>query len=433
MRTTAVVIGAGHAGLAMSRRLTERSIDHVVLERGEVANSWRTERWDSLRLLTPNWQSRLPGYGYDGDDPDGFRNMAETVAFLERYSQVICAPVITHATVTSVRSTDGGYEVATDQGVWGAETVVIASGACNLPVVPALAQLIPSGVATLTAMDYRNPDQLPDGGVLVVGASASGTQIAEEVHRSGRPVTMSVGEHVRVPRMYRGRDIQWWMDACGVLDERYEEADNVDRVRSLPSLQLAGSDDRHTLDLNALTDIGVKLVGRLAGINDGRAQFSGSLPNLVALADLKMNRLLDRIDEWVREQGLEDAVPAPQRFAATRVDASPPLTLDLTSGRIRTIIWATGFRPDYSWLHVPVLDHKARIRHDGGVVEAPGLYLMGLPFLRRRKSSLIDGAGADALDLSAHLAAYLDGKPVMRRSRWLPPVPGRPRGTAARR
>lgn len=410
MRITTVVIGAGHAGLAMSRCLAERSIDHVVLERGEVANSWKTERWDSLRLLTPNWQSRLPGFGYEGDDPDGFRDMPETIAFIERYAAVISAPVETHTTARSVRSANGGYEVETDRGTWRARTVVIASGACNIPCVPDLAELVPSEIATLTPMEYRNPDQLADGGVLVVGASATGTQIADEVHRSGRPVTLSVGEHVRVPRVYRGRDIEWWMDRCGVLDERYDEVDNLDRVRNLPSLQLAGSDDRRTVDLNSLTDIGVKLIGRLAGIAHGKAQFSGSLPNVCALADLKMNRLLDRIDEWVVDNDLEGTVEPRHRFEPTRVEASPPLGLDLASGEIRTILWATGFRPDHSWLEIPVFDRKGRIRHDGGVVEAPGMYLMGIPFLRRRKSSLIDGAGDDARDLSAHLAGYLDGR-----------------------
>ena len=410
MRTTAVVIGAGHAGLAMSRCLADRSIDHVVLERGEVANTWRTERWDSLRLLTPNWQSRLPGYGYEGDDPDGFRTMPETIEFIERYADVISAPVQTHTAVTSVRSVDEGYEVATSQGDWWCRSVVLASGAFNIPKVPAIAETVPTQIAMLTPDRYRGPDRLEPGGVLVVGAAATGTQIAEEVRRSGRPVTIAVGEHVRVPRVYRGRDIKWWMDAAGVLDERYDEADNLQRVRTLPSLQLAGSDDRRTVDLNSLTDLGVKLIGRLAGINNGEGQFSGSLPNQCALSDLKMNRLLDRIDEWATEQGLDEEVAPPHRFEPTRCEASPPLGIDLTSGEIRTIIWATGFRPDYSWLDVPVLDRKGQVRHDGGVVEAPGMYLMGIPFLRRRKSSLIDGAGDDARDLSAHLASYLDGE-----------------------
>ena len=411
MRTTTLVIGAGHAGLAMSRCLTDRSIDHVVLERGVVANSWKTERWDSLRLLTPNWQSRLPGYGYEGNDPDGYRTMPETIAFIERYAEVISAPVQTNTRVTSVRPSSDGYEVATNQGDWQCQAVVLATGACNIAQVPALAQAVPPAITTLTAMQYRNPDQIEKGGVLVVGASATGTQIADEIHRSGRPTTLAVGEHVRAPRVYRGRDIEWWMDAAGVLNDRYDEIDDIVRARNVPSLQLAGSPERRTVDLNSLTRIGVKLIGRLVSvsvsISDGKAQFSGSLRNQCALADLKMTRLLDRIDEWATDNGLDDQVDPANRFEPTEVEASPPLGIDLKNGEIRTIVWATGFRPDYSWLDVPVLDRKGRIRHDGGVVESPGMYLVGIPFLRRRKSSLIDGAGDDARDLSAHLASYL--------------------------
>jgi putative flavoprotein involved in K+ transport len=407
--TTTVVIGAGQAGLAMSRCLAERGVDHVVLERGEVANSWRTERWDSLRLLTPNWQSRLPGFGYEGDDPDGYRTMPETIDFIDRYARVISAPVETGATVTSVSGADPGYLVTSDKGSWQCRTVVLATGACNIATIPKFAGAVPPAIATLTAMEYRNPDQLEDGGVLVVGASATGTQLAEEIHRSGRPVTMAVGEHIRAPRVYRGRDIEWWMDKAGVLDERYDEVDDINRARRVPSLQLAGSPERATLDLNALTGKGVKLVGRLAGINDGKAQFSGSLRNLCAMSDLKMGRLLDTIDEWATENGLDGEVEAPHRLPPTEVEGAPPLGMDLTSGAIRTILWATGFRPDFSWLEVPVLDRKGRIRHDGGVVEAPGLYLMGMQFLRRRKSALMDGVGDDARDLSDHLVSYLDG------------------------
>ncbi|MCH8999888.1 MAG: NAD(P)-binding domain-containing protein, partial [Proteobacteria bacterium] len=221
--TTTVIIGAGHAGLAMSRCLAERSIDHVVLERGEVANTWKTERWDSLRLLTPNWQSRLPGFGYQGDDPDGYRTMPEVIAFIDQYAKVISAPLRTHTTVTSVSRGDAGYLVATDRGDWQARTVVLATGACNIPRVPAVAAAVPPAIATLTPVQYRNPDLFEAGGVLVVGASATGTQLADEIHRSGRPVTLAVGEHIRAPRVYRGRDLEWWMDAAGGLDERYDE------------------------------------------------------------------------------------------------------------------------------------------------------------------------------------------------------------------
>jgi len=215
-----------------------------------------------------------------------------------------------------------------------------------------------------------------------------------------------VGEHVRGPRMYRGRDIQWWMEAAGVLDERYDEIDDIVRARNVPSLQLAGSPERRTIDLNALSGIGVKLIGRLAGINHGKAQFSGSLRNQCALADLKMNRLLDSFDAWAERQPDFDA-GLPGRFAPTDVPESSRLAIDLSRGEIRSVVWATGFRPDYSWLHVPVVDGKGRLRHDGGVVDAPGLYVMGLPVLRRRKSSFIHGAEDDARDLVGHLANYL--------------------------
>ncbi len=422
MRTTTVIIGAGHAGLAMSRCLAERSIDHVVLERGEVANSWKTERWDSLRLLTPNWQSRLPGYGYEGDDPDGFRTMPETIAYIEGYADVISAPVRTNTEVRLVYPSNGGYVVATNQGNWHCRTVVLATGACNIPNIPALAKAVPQAIDTLTPDVYRNPEQLKDGGVMVVGASASGIQIAEEIHRSGRPVTLSVGEHIRAPRTYRGKDIQWWMDASGVFGERYDEIDDIVRARGVPSLQLIGSPEGRSIDLNTLSDVGVKFVGRLAGIRDGKAQFSGGLKNQCTMSDLKMNRLLDTIDTWASENGFDGAAGPPQRFAPTAVDADHPLGMNLESGAIRTILWATGFRPDYSWLGVPVLDRKGRVRHDGGVVEAPGMYLMGMQFLRRRNSALMDGAGEDARDLSAHLAGYLDAKSSSRRERVSHPV-----------
>jgi putative flavoprotein involved in K+ transport len=395
----------------MSRCLSDRSIDHVVLERGEVAHSWRTERWDSLRLLTPNWQSRLPGFSYSGDDPDGYRTLAQVIEFIASYAKAISAPVRTQTTVASVRSTESGYLVRTDQGEWRCRVVVVASGACNIADFPTFADRVPRSIMQLTAQEYRNPEQLDDGGLLVVGASSSGTQIAHEIQRSGRAVILSVGEHIRAPRLYRGKDLEWWMDAAGVLDERYDEVDDIARARRVPSLQLAGTPDRSTLDINALTEIGVKLVGRLGGISEnGKAQFSGSLRNMCALSDLKMGRLLDRIDEWAQKNGFDAIADPLHRLPPTRVEPAPPLGMDLASGEIKAIIWATGYRPDYSWLEVPVLDRKGRLQHDGGVVSSPGMYLMGAQFMRRRKSALIDGAGDDARDLSAHLTSFLDSR-----------------------
>ena len=395
----------------MSQCLREQSVDHVILERGRVGNSWRTERWDSLRLLTPNWQSRLPGYRYEGCDADGFMTMPEVIGFIEDYASTISAPVQEETKVTSVRTAADGFRVSTDQGDWRCRTVVLASGACNLADVPVVGREVPPSIHALTTMDYRNPDSLPPGGVLVVGASATGVQLAEEIHRSGRPVTLSVGEHVRLPRTYRGRDILWWMEAAGILDQRYDEMDDIVRARNVPSPQLVGTPDRSTLDLNALTDIGVKLVGRLSAVREGRALFSGGLRNVCRLADLKMHRLLNTIDEWATDNGADGDVDAPHRFEPTRVPDAPPLEIDLQPARgdIRSIVWATGYRADYSWLDLPALDHKGRLRHDGGIVTVPGVYALGLNFLRRRKSSFIHGAEDDARDLTGHLVNYLNG------------------------
>ena len=298
--------------------------------------------------------------------------------------------------------------VQTDQGVWHAPIGRARPGRKHR------CRGARAGSAACPPASPRSPRpttatraELPDGGVLVVGASASGIQIAAELHRSGRPVTLAVGEHVRMPRTYRGKDILWWMDAAGLLDERYDQIPDLIRARNLPSMQLVGSPGANH-PRPEFAESTRRAVGRTVGRHrDGIAQFSGSLPNMFALADLKLGRLLDTIDAWATEAGLDGGDP-PRRFAATAVPAHTPLTLDLRSGAVRTILWATGFRPDLSWLDVPVLRPKRpcppRRRHH----RSPGLYLMGMPFLRRRKSTLIDGAAADATDLSEHLTHYLD-------------------------
>ena len=378
-----------------------------MLERGEVANSWRRERWDSLRLLTPNWQSRLPGLQYDGALPDDYMSMGEVIEFISRFARISGAPVRAHTEVTSVRRIDAGYVVTTTQGEIACRCLIIASGACNLPSVPALSAGLPADIEQLTPFTYRNPDRLPDGGVLVVGPSATGVQLAWEIQRSGRPVMLSVGEHVRLPRTYRGRDVLWWMEKSGVWDQRYDEIDDLTRARRLPSPQLVGTSARSNLDLNALSAIGVELIGRWSAVRDGRALFSGGLRNHFALADLKMERLLDAFDEWAMQSG-HDTGAGSERPEPTRVPDRTRNQVDLRSGEIRTVIWATGFRPVYSWLQVPVVDDKGHLRHDGGVVQSPGMYALGLPVLRRRKSTFIHGIEDDAREVVDHLAAYLD-------------------------
>ena len=381
-----------------------------MLERGEVANSWRRERWDSLRLLTPNWQSRLPGLQYDGSNPDDYMSMGEVIEFISRFAQVSNAPVRTHTEVTSVRQNGAGYVVTTTQGEIACRCLIIASGACNLPSVPGLSAGLPADIEQLTPFTYRNPDQLPDGGVLVVGPSATGVQLAVEIQRSGRSVMLSVGEHVRLPRTYRGKDVLWWMEKSGVWDQRYDEIDDLTRARRLPSPQLVGTSARSNLDLNALSAIGVELIGRWSAVRDGRALFSGGLRNHFALADLKMERLLDAFDEWATQADHDADAGGRERPEPTRVPERSRNQVDLRSGEIRAVIWATGFRPVYNWLQVPVVDEKGHLRHDGGVVQSPGMYALGLPVLRRRKSTFIHGIEDDAREVVEHLAAYLDRK-----------------------
>jgi putative flavoprotein involved in K+ transport len=410
-----IVIGAGHSGLAMSHRLTELCIDHVVLERGKVANSWRTERWDSLRLFTPKWMNRLPGMVYDGNDPHGYMDMSEMVEFVSAYALQSDAPVRTHTTVLGVRPCREGYTVSTNQGEWWCRAVVIASGAFNDAAVPKVSNAVPSNILQVTAKQYRNPKQLPEGGVLVVGASATGLQLAQEIQLSGRATTLAVSSHVRMPRYYRGRDIQWWMLASGILDQQIADVDDPTRVRRLPSPQLIGTADHSTIDLNVLSEAGVRLAGRLAGVRNGKAQFSGALRNVCSLADLKMRRMLRAFDDWAASSDLPLGIQPPETFGPTRLPPVPTLDLNFASGEVKTIVWATGYRPNYSWLDVPVLDGKGNLKHDGGAVSAPGIYALGLPFLRRRKSSFIHGAEDDVVDLSQQLASYL-GQQASRRA-----------------
>ncbi len=403
--TTVAVIGAGQAGLAMSHCLGELAIDHLLLERREVANSWRTERWDSLRLLTPNWLTRLPGWQYVGSDPHGYMTAAEVVAFLDIYRRAIDAPVQTNTTVRSVAPATDGFVVTTDQDEIDCRAVVVATGACSTPKIPAVASELPRTIRQLAPIQYRRPDDVGHGRVLVVGASASGAQLADELARSGHDVTLAVGAHTRVPRTYRGRDIHWWMDAVGLLDMLYDDVEDVAKARRYPSLQLIGSSEHRTLDLNSLSAQGVKLVGRLVGIDGGRAQFSGSLAHVCADADLKMGRLLDQIDEFAGLHDLAEAATDRERPPPTMVQS--PATTDTLSG-CSAVIWATGFKPTYPWLDPACLDRNGAILHDGGIMTRPGMYVLGLPYTRRRKSSFLDGVGADAQFLAAHLAGYLD-------------------------
>jgi putative flavoprotein involved in K+ transport len=405
--TEAVVIGGGQAGLAMSRCLRDAGVDHVVLERGRVAERWRSERWDSLRLLTPSWQSRLPGFRYGGTDPHGYMTMPEVAGYLDRYARSFAAPVEERTSVLSVERSGRGFRVETDRGAWESASVVVATGHCDTPLVPGLARQLPGDVVQVVPSRYRNPDSLPPGGVLVVGASSTGVQLADEIHASGRPVTLAVGRHTRLPRVYRGRDILWWLDAMGVFDESAADVFDVEVSRAQPSLQLVGRPDRATLDLPVLQERGVRLVGRAIGAQGGRVSVADDLVAHTVAADARLARLLQRIDIFAARTRMGGEVGPPEPFRPFFWPKEPPASIDLRAEGIRTVVWATGYRRLYPWLKVPVLDERGEIRHDGGVTPVPGLYVIGLYFLRRRKSSFIDGVGQDAMELGAHLAGRL--------------------------
>ncbi|MEM6638076.1 MAG: NAD(P)-binding domain-containing protein [Pseudomonadota bacterium] len=404
---TTLIIGAGHAGLALSRALTRRSVDHLLLERGGPGHAWRTERWDSLRMLTPNWANGLPGADYDGAEPDGFMTASEFADRLEHYAHEIAAPIRSGVTVTRVTRDESGFRVETDQGTWSAESVVNATGATSRPRVPAMERDIPSNIEQLTPDKYRNPKQLPEGDVLVIGASASGVQLAREIRLSGRRVTLAVGAHVRLPRRYRGRDIEFWLHHTGIYDERASEVEDLAKARRLPSAQLFGGGP---VDLNALQSLGVGITGRLAAVREGTALFSGGLSNMTTAADLKMHRTLDRIDEWIEGYGSTSELATRDRPAPTLIPSEPRFSLDLMRGEVRTIIWATGYAPNHSWMDLPAFDARGRLKHDGGVCPVPGLFVTGLPLLRRRRSHHISGAAADAQDLSHLITEHLDAR-----------------------
>ena len=402
-RITAVVIGAGQAGLAMSHCLSELGIEHVVLERGRLAQRWRNQSWDSLRLLTPNWMTRLPGFRYDGTDPDGFMSAPELIAFFERYACASGAPILTDTNVESVERAGTGFRVVTSRGEWSASSVVVATGYCDLPAVPDASRRLASSIVQISASNYRRPDRLPEGRVLVVGASSTGVQRADEIQRSGRQVTLAVGRHTRLPRRYRGHDILWWLDRLGVLSQDVDAVQDIERSRRQPSLQLVGRPDHESLDLGVLRHRGVRLVGRIRDIDGHRVRLDDGLGGTMAAADIKMAEILMRIDEFIARTRIAAGPPEP--FSPTWPLADDgPATLDLKRERIAAVVWATGYRRAYPWLRVPVLTADGEIAHSGGITQVAGLYVLGMNFQQRRNSSFIDGVGHDAWTVAQDLA-----------------------------
>jgi putative flavoprotein involved in K+ transport len=400
--TDTVVIGAGHAGLAMSRCLTDRGVAHVVLDRGAVGQRWRTARWDSFRLLTPNWMSRLPGWAYTGSEPDGFMTAGEFVTYLSAFATSFDAPVRPYTAVTRVEPAGSGFAVHTADGQWAARRVVVATGYHSHATVPAFAGRFAGTLTQLAASAYRSPSCLPDGGVLVVGASASGVQIAHELAGAGRRVHLAVGCHTRLPRRYRGRDILWWLDRIGSFDRTIDQVPDPRTAKGEPSLQLSGAPNGRGVDLGVLRELGVRLTGRLHAIDGTVAEFAADLTDTIAAAQHRLDRVLADIDRYAAAApgtALGPSDPPP----SVAVPAGPS-QVDLRRAGISTVIWATGYRPRYPWLGVPVFDGSGGIRHRRGVTDVPGLYAIGLRFQYRRSSTFVDGARHDAEYLADQIA-----------------------------
>lgn len=405
-----VIVGAGQAGLAVSYHLGELGIGHVVLERGEVGESWRTQRWDSFHLNTPNWANGLPGLELDPDRPHAFAHRDELVAFLERYVRTFDLPVLPQTQVHRVqRRPEGGYSVHTDDESLRAQAVVLASGAMSRPRVPSMAHRLPAGVTSLSAGEYRSAHELPDGAVVVVGTGQSGCQIAEDLLEDGRRVFVCASRVARCPRVYRGRDIlAWWRD-MGFLDVRLEELEDPS-VQFAAQPQVSGTDGGHTVSLQSLARDGATLLGRVEDVGHYGLTLSDDLLDSIDFADEKADFFKSEIDTWIERQGLDVEEPEPD-------PGEPPLpdlwgserlrTLDIQGEDVASVIWCTGFDADWSWVEVDVFDPQGRPKHRGGVTDAAGLYFAGLPWLSKRKSGILYGVPEDAARIVGHIRSHV--------------------------
>lgn len=386
-----VIVGAGQAGLALSHCLGAR--EHIVLERGRVGERWRSERWDSLTLLTPNWLNTLPGAD-PLPDPDGYLDRAGVVEHLETYAA--CAPVLERTTVLGVRQDAHGYRIATDGGELRSRNVVIATGDCDVPRMPVAAAGAPGFLHQLHASRYRNPAELPDGGVLVVGAGPSGQQIAAELLRAGRRVVLAAGRHARMPRRYRGSDAFVWLHALGQLHVHVDDVRDLAAAKRTPSFPLSGTRGGESLGLDVLAQLGAVVTGRLKGFAGSHAIFASDLGRHVADAEARMRRTLVMVDRHIEVTG---TAAGPADAPSPVVLENGPSSLDL-GGNIRTVLWATGYRRAYPWLRVPVLDTAGELVHREGVTAALGLYALGLRFQRTRSSHFLAGVGDDAAQIA---------------------------------
>ena len=400
-RTDTVVIGAGQAGLATSHHLTRLGVEHVVLDRGRVGETWRSERWDGFSLNTPNWTLQLPGGEYAGDRPDDFTSLAGMIEYIESYAESIGAPLRERVEVERLRARDGGYALETSSGPIEAERVVVATGAFQRATTPSAGAGLPGDVLQLHTSRYRNPESLPDGAVLIVGSGQSGCQIGDELLDAGRRVYLAVGRCPWFPRRLRGHDVIHWAVAVGMMDDRVESLPSpAARLACNPAV--SGNDGGHDCNPRTLAARGAVLLGRLEGCADGRVRCGTGLQGSLAAGDAFVAGLRERIDDHIRAEGLDEPEDAPAEPAPV---AEAPAELDLRREGIGTVLWATGFRPDLSWIDLPLADEHGWPRQTDGFTEHPGLVFVGLQWLRKRKSALLFGVAEDAELVASRLAA----------------------------
>jgi putative flavoprotein involved in K+ transport len=410
----AIVIGGGQAGLSMSHCLKQRGIDHVVFEKHRVGHEWRTHRWDSFCLVTPNWQCQLPGFPYSGSDPHGFIRKDEIVRYLESYAASFAPPLVENTAVTALRRTASGlYEIETSAGACSANQVVVAIGGYHLPVVPGFAERLPADVMQMHSCDYKNPQSLPPGGVLVVGSGQSGCQIAEDLHLAGRKVHLCLGSAPRTARFYRGRDVVDWLYDMGYYDMPVHEHPLKERVRAKANHYVTGRDGGRDIDLRKFAAEGMQLYGRLTDVRGTRLAFAPDLAKNLDQADAVAESIKTTIDKFIEARGIQ--APQEARYVPIWKPSHEPESLDLAQAGITSIIWSIGYRSDYRWIEVPVFDGRGYPSHQRGVTTADGLYFLGLPWLYTWGSGRFSGIARDANYLADRIEARArageEGKP----------------------
>lgn len=404
-----IVIGAGQAGLSMSHCLKSRGIDHLVFEKHRIGHEWRTHRWDSFCLVTPNWQCQLPGFPYSGGDPHGFIRKDEIVRYIEAYAASFDPPVREGVEVTALRrAPSGGFEVDTREGAYSADQVVVAIGGYHVPVIPRFAERLPAEVTQLHSCDYRNAQALPEGAVLVVGSGQSGCQIAEDLHLAGRRVHLCLGGAPRTARFYRGKDVVDWLYEMGYYDMPVHEHPLKERVRAKANHYVTGRDGGRDIDLRKFAAEGMQLYGRLEDVQGSRLTFAADLAKNLDQADSVAESIKNTIDKFIDAKGI--AAPIEPRYTPVWKPEREPLGLDLEAAGITSIVWSIGYRSDYRWIDVPVFDGRGYPGHQRGVTPAEGLYFLGLPWLYTWGSGRFSGVARDALYLADRVEAHIKAR-----------------------